>query len=280
MTSRSHPAMTVALNLLVIALACISAIPLVWVLCASLKSGDALFTHMFLPPEGFRGLGLSNYARLLSDRPMMLWIVNSAFLASTHTVIVVILSSLGGFALAKYEFTGKRFCMGLMLVTMLLPGQVILPSLYEMIDRIGWVNSYLGILVPGAVSVFGIFLFKQAMQTVPDELLSAARVDGCSEVRVWWSVALPVVRPMIGAYTLMAFLGTWNSFLWPQLVLKDESKYTLPIGLSNLSSLPELQTDYGVIMAGTIISIAPVMVLFLILQRELIEGLTSGSVKG
>jgi len=105
-------------------------------------------------------------------------------------------------------------------------------------------------------------------------------VDGCSEVRVWWSVALPVVRPMIGAYTLMAFLGTWNSFLWPQLVLKDESKYTLPIGLSNLSSLPELQTDYGVIMAGTIISIAPVMVLFLILQRELIEGLTSGSVKG
>ncbi|MCS7034217.1 MAG: carbohydrate ABC transporter permease, partial [Phycisphaerae bacterium] len=265
-----NPLITLALHILLGLLATVSILPFVWVVCASVKTGDDLFNHTFLPPGGFDRLTVENFVRICRERPLISWVVNSTFLASTHTVIVVLLSSLGGFALAKYDFPGKRPLMLLMLATMLLPGQVILPSLYEQVDRLGWVNNYAGILVPGAVSVFGMFLFRQAMRGVPDELIAAARVDGCSELRVWWDVALPCVRPMVGAYTLMAFLGTWNSFLWPQLVLKDESKYTLPIGLSTLTSLQEYQADYGVIMAGTVISIAPVMVVFLLLQRELI----------
>jgi multiple sugar transport system permease protein len=279
MIDRRTPAVTVALHVTLIVLAMISLLPFVWVACASVKTGEDLFAHMFLPPDLSR-LTLENYPRVFEGRPMAAWIVNSVFLASAHTVIVVLLSSLGGFALAKYQFRGKRPLMLIMLATLLLPGQVLMPSLYEQVDRLGWVNSYFGILVPGAVSVFGIFLFRGAMRGVPDELLAAARVDGCSEFRLWWDVALPWVRPMVGAYTLMAFLGTWNSFLWPQLVLKDEQKYTLPIGLTQLQGLPEFQSDYGVLMAGTVIGVAPVLLLFLLLQRELIEGLTSGSMKG
>jgi ABC-type glycerol-3-phosphate transport system permease component len=134
--------------------------------------------------------------------------------------------------------------------------------------------------VPGAVSVIGMFLFRQAMLAVPDELLHAARVDGCSEIRLWWEIALPIVRPMVGAFTLLAFLGAWNSFLWPQIVLMDEQKYTLPIGLSNMIGLPAFETNYGVLMAGTLLSILPVVVLFFVLQKDFISGLASGAVKG
>src|SRR6185503_789082 len=153
--------------------------------------------------------------------PFARWLMNSMFLASAQTVLVVTLSSLGGFALAKYKFRGKKPLMGLMLATMLLPSQVLLPSGYEWMYRHGWINSYAAIIIPGAVSVFGMFLFRQAMSAVPDELLHAGRVDGCSELRLWWEIALPIVRPMVGAYTLLAFLGNWNSFLWPQIILQD-----------------------------------------------------------
>src|SRR5437764_13408029 len=192
---------------------------------------------------------------------------NSLCLSSTHTAIVVMLSSLGGFALAKYRFAGKKPLMALMLTTMMLPSQVLLPSSYELMYKIGWLDSYAAIIVPGAVSVFGIFLFMQAMKTVPDELLQAGRVDGCSELRLWWEVALPIVRPMIGAFTLLSFMAAWNSFLWPQIVLQDPARYTLPIGLSNMIGVPEYQTHYGILMAGTLLSILPVGVLFFVLQR-------------
>jgi ABC-type glycerol-3-phosphate transport system permease component len=143
-----------------------------------------------------------------------------------------------------------------------------------------WLDSYLAIIVPGAVSVFGIFLFRQAMRGVPDELLQCGRLDGCSECRLWWDIALPVVRPMIAAYTLLSFLAEWNSFLWPQVILRSESKYTLPIGLNNMTGLPEYQHNYGIVMAATLVSILPVAAFFFALQRDFISGLSSGAVKG
>jgi ABC-type glycerol-3-phosphate transport system permease component len=197
-----------------------------------------------------------------------------------QTVIIVALSSLGGFALSKYQFAGKRPLMLLMLLTMMLPSQVLLPSSYELMHHLGWLNTYAAIVVPGSVSVFGMFLFRQAMHGVPDELLQSGRIDGCSELRIWWDVCLPVVRPMTGAFTLMSFIGCWNSFLWPQIVLQDESKYTLPIGLANMMSLPEYQTEYGVLMCGTLLSILPVVLLFFALQKDFVAGLASGAVKG
>src|SRR5205823_8596429 len=135
--------------------------------------------------------------------------------------------------------------MLVMLATMLLPTQILLMPNYEMMYRIGWLDSYAAIIIPGAVSVFGMFLFMQAMQHVPDELLHAGRVDGCSELRLWWEVALPIVRPMVGAYTLMSFIASWNSFIWPQVILQDERKYNLPIGLANMVSQPDVSMNYS-----------------------------------
>jgi ABC-type glycerol-3-phosphate transport system permease component len=269
----------VGLHLLLIGLAAAAMLPFVWLICAAFKSTDDLFSSTLLPWGHLDRLTLENF-RLLGDQPFARWLVNSIFLSSLHTVLVVTLSSLGGFALAKYEFRGKRPIMLIMLGTMLLPSQVLVPGSYELMYHLHWIDSYLAIIVPGAVSVFGIILFRQAMLSVPDELLQCGRLDGCSEWRLWWDIALPVVRPMIGAYTLLSFLAEWNSFLWPQVILQNEAKYTLPIGLNSLAGLPEYQHHYGVLMAATLVSILPVALLFFALQRDFISGLASEAVKG
>jgi ABC-type glycerol-3-phosphate transport system permease component len=271
---------SVLLHLFILALALVAIVPFIWLTCASFKRQDHIFSYAFLPWHNLRALTSDNFARLFNDTHFGLWLINSLFLASAQTVLVVTLSSLGGFALAKYRFFGRRALMLLMLGTLLLPYPVLLPSSWELMYHFGWLDSYWAVVVPGMVSVFGIFLFRQSMRAVPDELLHAGRVDGCSELRLWWDVALPIVRPMVGAFTLLAFLGNWNAFLWPQVVLQDERKYTLPIGLANMIGLPQFETNYGVLMAGTLVSVLPVIVLFFILQKDFIAGLASGAVKG
>jgi ABC-type glycerol-3-phosphate transport system permease component len=153
-----------------------------------------------------------------------------------------------------------------------------LAPLYELICGLRLADTHVGLIVPGMVSVFGMFLFRQSMLQIPDEMVEAARVDGCSEFGVYWNIAVPVSRPMIGAFCLLSFMTTWNSFLWPQIILNTRDKFTLPIALNQMINLYE--QDYGVLMAGTLLSILPVMVLFFALQREFIAGLTAGAVKG
>jgi ABC-type glycerol-3-phosphate transport system permease component len=270
---------SIVLHGCILALALLFLLPFAWLVCASFRRQEDFFNFTFLPSPLSR-LTFSNYTWLVTHEPFLRWMFNSLFLASAHTVLVVTLSSLGGFALAKYKFPGRRVLMVIMLATMMLPAQVLLPSSYELMFRIGWIDSYAAIVVPGAVSVFGMFLFMQAMRGVPDELLQAGRVDGCSELRLWWEIALPVVRPMIGAYTLLSFMGSWNSFVWPQIVLQNQDHFTLPIAMTNMIGLPEYEAPLGGIMAGTLLSILPIAILFFILQKDFIAGLTSGAVKG
>jgi ABC-type glycerol-3-phosphate transport system permease component len=216
--------------------------------------------------------------RSTSGIPFGRYVMNSLFVAGASVLIQMFFASLGGFALAKYQFRAKKVIMTIMLATMMIPGQVMLAPLYELIYKMGMMDSYLGLIVPGMVSVFGMFLFRQAMLQIPDELLEAARMDGCTEFGVYWNVALPVSRPMIGAFCLVAFMGNWNSFLWPQIVLHTSDLFTLPIGLNQMVGTYNQQ--YGLMMAGTLLAILPVMILFFILQREFISGLTQGAVKG
>lgn len=267
------------LHVLLILMAAFALLPAAWLLAGSFKTSGDLFVYFLLPWEDPSRLTLGNYRQLLSSTPFGRWFINSVFLTCTQTVLMVLFSSLGGFALARYDFPGKRPTMLLLVATMLLPAQVLLPSSYELMYLFGWLNTYRAILVPGAVSVFGIFLFRQAMLGVPDELLQAARVDGCGELRIWWEMMMPAVRPMTAAFVLMSFLASWNSYLWPQLVLQDEAKYPLPVALANMVSRPELYANYGVLLAGTVLSVLPVMVVFFGLQRDFISGLTSGVVK-
>jgi ABC-type glycerol-3-phosphate transport system permease component len=277
---RESQTRSILVHVALVLLAGLTLVPFVWLLCAAFKPHEQVFTSAFLPWDRLETLTLNNFRLLFSTVPFARWMLNSVFLASLQTVLVVTLSSLGGFALAKYHFRGRSVLTFLMLATLLLPAQVLLPSSYELMYRLGWIDTYASIVVPGAVSVFGIFLFRQAMLSVPDDLLHAARVDGCSELRLWWEIALPIVRPTIGAYTLFAFLGSWNSFLWPQVMLQDDARFTLPIGLASLITTREFETQYGMMMAGTLLSILPVAVLFFALQRDFIAGLSSGAVKG
>lgn len=268
------------LHLLIGALAVLWVLPFVWMVCASVKAPADVFAATFLPWDGLSRLTLDNYRALLGDFPFLGWLLNSLFLASAQTVIVVLLASLGGFALATYRFRGRTTVTALLLLTLLVPGQVLLPSTYELVSAFGWIDSYAAILVPGALSVFGLLLFRAAMSGVPAELLHAARIDGASELRLWWDIALPSVRPTVGAFTLMSFTGTWNSFLWPQIVLQDESRYHLPIGMTSLIGLPEHDVPYGLLMAGTLLSILPVVALFAVLHRDFHTGVMTGAVKG
>lgn len=268
------------LHLALIVLAAAVLLPFAWLLCAAFKSSQDLFSSVLLPWGHLNRLTLDNFRQLLRDEPFGRWLVNSIFLASATTVLVVTFSSLAGFALAKYHFRGKWIIALIMIGTLLLPYQVMLPGMYEMMYRLGWIDSYLAIVLPGAVNVFGIFLFRQAMLSVPDELLQCGRLDGCSEFRLWWDIALPIVRPMVGAYTLLGFIASWNSYLWPQIVLQNEAKYNLPVALANMTNLPEYQQHYGILMAATLISVLPVVVLFFALQRDFISGLASGALKG
>jgi len=250
--------------------------PLVWLLAASLKGPDDLFHYLFFPPPSH--LSLHNFRQLFIEIPFIRFLMNSFFVTGTTVMVQLFFASLGGFALAKYEFRAKRPIMILMLATMMIPGQVMLAPLYEMIYRMGFMDSYLGLIVPGAVSVFGMFLFRQSMLQIPDDLLQAGRIDGCSEFGLYWNIALPVSRPMIGAFCLISFMGNWNSFLWPQIILHTRELFTLPIGLNQMVGL--YHQEYGVLMAGTLLSILPVVILFFVLQKEFISGLTAGAIKG
>lgn len=219
----------------------------------------------------------SNYRNLWSAVPFNRYFINSVFIATASTLLALFFCSLGGFAFAKYQFRGKTILFGIMLASMMVPFQVLLVPLFGLMYDIGWLNSYNAIIFPFSVGAFGVFLMRQFIVTIPSELLDAARMDGCSEFGIYYRIVLPIIKPALGALTIYTFLSSWNGYLWPLIVLRDEAKYTLPIGLANLVGI--YRQDYGMLMAGTLLSLLPIVVLFLAMQREFVQGITLGSVK-
>lgn len=253
--------------------------PLLWLIAASTKNVNDFWHYTFFPP--LSRLTSGDYYTLFTElNPTYLQFMLNSFFVATCTVIVqLFFSSLAGFALAKYDFKGKGVLMIIMLSTLLLPGQLTMAPLYELLYHMHMIDQYSGLIIPAAISVFGIFLFRQSILQVPDEMLQAARLDGCSEFRIYWDIVMPVSRPMVGAFCLISFMGSWNNFLWPQIVLHHDSKFTLPIGLNELVNVYG-ENNYGELMAGTLLAVLPVVILFMLLQKEFVAGLTSGAVKG
>ena len=284
------------LYLLLITISVVILTPMVWLVAAGFKAEEDFFHYTFFPIDipawetlsneglgeylkGFEfHLSLVNFRKLFEQIPFWRYLMNSLFVTSATVMIQLFFSSLGGFALAKYNFRGKKLIMAVMLASMVIPGQVLLAPLYELIHRMGMIDSYAGLILPGMVSVFGTFLFRQSMLHISDDYLQAARIDGCSEFRIYWSIVMPVCRPMTGAFCLIAFMGTWNSFLWPQIILHSRERFTLPIALTQMVGM--YHQDYGVLMAGTLLSVLPVVIVFFVLQKQFISGLTAGSIKG
>ncbi len=259
--------------------------PFFWLLCGSLKTRTDFFDSIFFPVgDGFLGVAWDqmtgeNFARLFTELGFFTNVVNSVFLASVTSLLATLFSAMAGFALAKMEFKGRRFITGLVLAALIIPPPLLLASGFQVLYEFGLLNRFAGLIVPALSPAFGIFLFRQAMlNAVPNELLDAARIDGCGDFQTFFIVVLPLVRPMVATFLLLTFLGTWNNFIQPQIVLQDTGKFPLSVAISQLRGL--YLTDYGMISAGTLVSILPIAALFLIMQREFISGLTAGSVKG
>ncbi len=262
--------------------------PFAWLVAATFKDPDVLNEYVFFPPLSewssdtlnFKNLRVLFEPRQTSAGTFTFWlfIFNSLFLACTQTGLQLFTSSMAGFALAKYSFRGSGLVLGFILGSMMIPPILLLAPVYMIIVNLGWIDSFLALIVPSAVSGYGIFLFRQAMLGVPKELLEAARVEGASEFRLYFSVALPLVRPMSGAFCLVAFLASWNNFIAPNVFLHSTHKLTLPVILQQY--VGDYSSQYGVFLAGTLIAILPPVILFFLLQREFISGLTSGAVKG
>ena len=219
----------------------------------------------------------SNYRNLWKTVPYNRYFINSVFIATASTLLTLFFCSLGGYAFAKYQFRGQKVLFGILLASMMVPFQVLLVPLFGLMYDIGWLNSYKAIIIPFSVGAFGVFLMRQFIVTIPSELLDAARIDGCSEFGIYYRIVLPIIKPALGALTIYSFLGSWNGYLWPLIILRDEAKYTLPIGLANLVGI--YRQDYGMLMAGTLLSLMPIVILFLAMQREFVQGITLGSVK-
>ena len=262
-------------------------LPFVWLICAAFKDKDVLQQYTFMPPVSeisSKTVNLGNFRTLFEDKatvqgpvPFLRYVANSLVLACAGTTLSLIFSSMAGFALAKYRFRGRGPVLTFMLASMTIPGVALLAPSFEVIWRIGWMNTYWALLIPTAVSVFGIFLFRQAILGVPDDLLEAGRMDGCSEFRIYLQLVMPLVRPMTGAFCLVSFLGAWNAFLTPNVYLQSQSMLPLPVVLNQY--IGEYSQQYGVFLAGTLLAIVPPAVLFFALQKEFISGLTTGALK-
>ena len=253
-------------------------LPFFWMVNASLMTGGEIQQQ---PPIWLPAVPqFSNYQRLFDVMPLFRLYGNSLFVSITSTIGVLITSSLAGFAFAKYDFPGKNLLFILILATMMVPFFVTLIPVFFIVRQLGWLNTYQGLIVPGIISAYGIFLMRQFISTLPDELLDAARIDGASEPRIFFSILMPLVTPALATLGTFTFIGSWNAFLWPLLVASDRRLHTLPLGLNALRTFASEARNLDLLMAGTALSVLPSLILFVLLQRYFISGIALTGVKG
>ena len=221
---------------------------------------------------------LHNYRELFARAGMGRYLFNSFLVATVTTAIAVGLNTLAGYAFAKLRFRGREAMFRALLAVLVIPAQVAMMPLFLLLKQMGLVNTYAGAIVPGMAGVFGIFLVRQYARGIPDELLEAARIEGAGEGTIFLRIVLPLLKPILVTLAIFSFMGAWNDFMWPLIVLTDESRYTLPVALATLSR--EHVQDVELMMAGAVVTVLPVLALFLVLQKHYLQGLTAGSVKG
>jgi ABC-type glycerol-3-phosphate transport system permease component len=246
-----------------------------WVMLVTAFSGSSVFSQQLeLWP---RKLTLANFQRVFGAWPVGTWFVNSVTITVITTILTVAVSVTAGFAFAKLRFPAKAALFLLLLATMMIPTQAILVPQFRIVNGLGLVGTFWAVIIPGAAATFGIFLARQFMLAIPNELMEAATIDGAGALRTFRHIVLPLCKPLLAVLTLLSLMYQWNDFLWPLIVLKDPALYTLPIGLQFLQG--QYQTDYGALMAMTLISVAPLVVLFLAFQRFFVQGFATTGLK-
>jgi multiple sugar transport system permease protein len=251
-------------------------LPFIYMVSTSLKGPRELYDLNLIPREPT----LQHYEAVFTQIPIGRALFNSAFVYGLQTLSVLVFSSIVGYALARLTFFGRDFIMNVILLTMMIPGQLLLIPLYILIVRLGWMDSYQGLIVPGMISAFGIFMFRQHFKTIPQELLDAARVDGASDLTILFRVVWPLSVPVIITVGIFTFMGGWNDFLWPAIVNRDLDYQTLTQMVTLYGIGGQAGGQVGAIMASTLIAVLPMIIVYLVFQRYYLEGVASSGVKG
>lgn len=253
----------------------ISIFPFYWMFIGATNPSGAIYN---VPPRLFPGSHLMENLRNLHENVNIFRVtLNSLIITLTFTTLSILICSIAGYAFAKYKFKGRDAIFFVLLLSMMIPYHVTLIPLFQMFSNLGWLNTYQAVVLPNLSYPFAIFLMRQNMKSLPDSLIEAARIDGCGEFKIFWRVILPVMKPAMAAVAIFLFMFQWNNFLWPLIILNQQDMYTLPVALSSLVSQSHI--DYGQVMLGTTISTLPIMIFFLILQRQFISGILGGAVK-
>jgi ABC-type glycerol-3-phosphate transport system permease component len=248
--------------------------PIVYMLSTSFKWPHEIYNLQIIPDEPT----LENYIFVLEDGRFYDWFFNSLFIATTTTVSAVLFDSMVGYTLCKFRFRGRFFVFVAILSTLMIPTEMLIIPWYTMARNFGWLDSYWGIMFPGMMTAFGTFLMKQFFESVPDDFLEAARIDGLNELQIWWSVAMPLVTPALSALAIFIFLGNWTAFIWPLIVTNSPELYTLPVGLTTFSV--EQSVEWELIMTGAALATIPTLIVFLVFQRYIIRGVVMAGLKG
>ncbi len=257
-------------------LAVIALVPFVWMISTSLKSRGALMSIPieWIPAEPT----LDAYGEVFSRFPFLKTIGNSLFITCSFTLLTIISASMAAFAFAKIRFRGSRLVLGLYLATMMIPTQVTMIPLFVVMNKLGLIDSYASVILPGIFKPFAVFMLVQQMRAIPNDFLDAARIDGAGIFQVYRRIALPMCAPTIATLAVTTFMESWNDYLWPLLMLTDRNKMTLPIALSTLNG--QYNTEYNVLMAGSLISMIPIVIIYLCAQKQFKNGLMAGGIKG
>ena len=250
-------------------------VPFYWSVGTSLKLERYVFAS---PPQWWPSPAtILSYINILTRIPFLRYFTNSVIVAVVTTFGHIFFDTLAAYAFAKLKFPGRDKIFFVFLLVLMVPSQVNLIPMYRIMATLHWTDTYLALIVPNLTSVFGIFMMRQFLLSIPDELLDAARIDGCNEFQVFYKVALPLAIPGIATLVILTFMGTWNDFLWPRIVTNSEKLFTLPVGLAQLQM--KNTSNEAQIMAGTVLTALPMIIVFLFMQRQFIEGMTAGALK-
>ena len=250
--------------------------PFLWMLLGSIKpQADFLTAPTLLPSVPTT----DNYSRLFDQLDFPRFFFNSSVIALAVTIGNLVFCPMLGYALAKLRWRGKRVIMGLVLATLMVPAGITLIPNFILMSKLGFVNTYPGLILPFLAGPFGVFLMRQFMYGVPNELLEAARMDGANEFRVFWSVVVPIATPVLATLGILTFLGNWNSFIYPLVMATEPQMYTLPVALATFAT-GQYQADHGMLMAGSVVLIVPVLIVFILFQRWITEGIATTGLKG
>lgn len=250
--------------------------PIVWMLLCSFKTQNEMYQ---MPPSFFpKQWKFDNYLSVFKQMPFAQYYVNSLATSAVNMVVGVLSSALIGYVFAKYDFPGREPIFLVVLACMMIPYETLMPTVYKIMVKFHWTNSYLVLTIPYFCNIFGIFLMRQFFMDLPNDYMEAAEIDGCSQLRTWWSVAMPMARSTVATLVIFLFMASYNSFLWPLISIDSRKYFTLPVGIQSM--LSDRGSQYAMLMAASSMVIIPVCIIFAAMQKQFIEGMTAGGIKG